>query len=50
MLSIATLKMLKQVLDGQQVSAGDPAFADLAAKIVKAQAELDEAIVEAEKG
>jgi hypothetical protein len=41
-----TLELLKQLLDAQQLRVGDPEFAELAAKAIKAQTELRAAIEE----
>jgi len=46
--TLATLLLLRQVLQAQQLVVGDPAFRDSARSVLVALDELDQAIAEAE--
>lgn len=45
-----TLELLRQLLDNQQLRIGDPEFADLSQKALKAQEELGLALGAMEEG
>lgn len=49
MLSLETLKLLRLLLDSQQLSAGAEDFEEVADKVITAKAELATAIKAAEK-